>query len=187
MTKRKVVAAQNLSRLCLVCGVENPWGLNGRFYVLEPAGADQPAAVGEPAARAKAGVRELLGVFTLREEHQSYPGRLHGGITTAILDETIGRAITIANPGVWGVTAELTVRFRKPLPLSGELRCVGRITRDTRRLFEGSGEILLDDGSVAAEANGKYLKMSLGDITDDDFDRRDWFEDGRDAPETVDL
>jgi len=177
MTKRKVVATQNLSRMCLVCGVENPWGLNGRFYVLEPAGGEDDAA----------GVRELLGVFTLREEHQSYPGRLHGGIATAILDETIGRAITIADPDVWGVTAELTVRFRKPLPLSGELRCVGRITRDTRRLFEGSGEILLGDGTVAAEASGKYLKMSLGEITDDDFDQRDWLEDERDRPESVDL
>ncbi len=60
-------------------------GLRGRFYVLELAAA---------------GVPEVLGVFTLREEHQSYPGRLHGGISTAILDETIGRAITIADPGV---------------------------------------------------------------------------------------
>jgi acyl-coenzyme A thioesterase PaaI-like protein len=178
MTQRKVIASQNLSRMCLVCGVENPWGLNGRFYVLEPGGVDQPA---------EAAVSELLGVFTLREEHQSYPGRLHGGIATAILDETIGRAITIANLGVWGVTAELTVRFRKPLPVSGELRCVGRITRDTRRLFEGSGQILLDDGSVAAEASGRYVKMSLGEITDDDFDQRDWFEDEREAPEAVDL
>ena len=172
MTKRRVVAAQNLSRMCLVCGVANPWGLNGHFYVLEPD---------------EAGVPELLGVFTLREEHQSYPGRLHGGIASAVLDETIGRAITITNPGVWGVTAELRVRFRKPLPVSGELRCVGRITRDTRRLFEGTGEILLGDGTVAAEASGRYVKMSLGEITDDDFDQRDWSEDLREAPESVDL
>ena len=178
MTTRKVLATQNLSRMCLVCGVENPWGLNGRFHVLEPAGG---------ASAATAGVQELLGVFTLLEEHQSYPGRLHGGIATAILDETIGRAITIGAPGVWGVTAELNVRFRRPLPLSGELRCVGRITRDTRRLFQGSGEILLDDGTVAAEASGKYLKMSLGEITEDDFDQRDWFADERDRPESVDL
>ena len=169
--ERKVRGAQNISRMCLVCGADNPAGLHGRFYVLEPA----------------AGVPELLGVFTLREEHQSYPGRLHGGIASAVLDETIGRAITITNPGVWGVTAELRVRFRKPLPVSGELRCVGRITRDTRRLFEGTGEILLGDGTVAAEASGRYVKMSLGEITDDDFDQRDWSEDLREAPESVDL
>ncbi len=178
MTQRKVIAAQNVSRMCLVCGVENPWGLHGRFYVLEPADAAGPADSTTP---------ELLGVFSLREEHQSYPGRLHGGIASAILDETIGRAITIAAPGVWGVTADLRVRFRRPLPVSGELRCVGRITRDTRRLFEGTGEILLGDGTVAAEATGRYLKMSLGEITDDDFDQRDWLEDERDAPESVDV
>jgi acyl-coenzyme A thioesterase PaaI-like protein len=179
MTQRKVVAAQNLSRMCLVCGVQNPWGLRGRFYVLDATGPGDSGQTG--------GTGELLGVFALREEHQSYPGRLHGGIATAILDETIGRAITIANPGVWGVTAELTVRFRKPLPVSGELRCLGRITRDTRRLFEGAGEIRLDDGTVAAEASGRYVKMSLGDITDDDFDQRDWFADEGDLPESVDL
>jgi len=171
-TKRKTLAAQNLSHMCLVCGADNPFGLQARFFELEAAGA--------------AG-RELLGVFTLREEHQSYPGRLHGGISSAILDETIGRAITIAHPGVWGVTAELTLRYRKPLPLTGEVRAVGRITRDTRRLFEGTGEILLDDGSVAVEASGKYLKMDLGEITDDDFDQREWFADPRETPDEIDL
>jgi len=158
--------------MCLVCGADNPFGLQARFFELEAAGA--------------AG-RELLGVFTLREEHQSYPGRLHGGISSAILDETIGRAITIAHPGTWGVTAELTLRYRKPLPPTGEVRAVGRITRDTRRLFEGTGEILLDDGSVAVEASGRYLKMTLGEITDDDFDQREWFADPREAPDEIDL
>jgi uncharacterized protein (TIGR00369 family) len=171
-TKRKTLAAQNISHMCLVCGADNPFGLQARFFELEAAGA--------------AG-RELLGVFTLREEHQSYPGRLHGGISSAILDETIGRAISIAHPGTWGVTAELTLRYRKPLPLTGEVRAVGRITRDTRRLFEGTGEILLDDGSVAVEASGKYLKMDLGEITDDDFDQREWFADPRETPDEIDL
>lgn len=81
--ERKVVAAQNVSRMCLVCGVENVAGLRGRFLELEDG--------------------ELLGVFEPRAEHQGYPGRLHGGIASAILDETIGRAITVAHPDTWGV------------------------------------------------------------------------------------
>jgi len=165
--ERKVLAAQNISRMCLVCGVENPAGLHGRFFELEDG--------------------ELLGVFRPRQGHQSYPGRLHGGISSAVLDETIGRAITIAHPGIWGVTAELTVRYRKPVPLTGEIRVLGRIVRDTRRLFEGTGEIVLPDGSVAAEASGKYVKMRLEDITDGDFDTRDWFADPNDLPPGVDL
>ena len=67
------------------------------------------------------------------------------------------------------------MRFRKPVPLDEEVRCVARITRDTSRLFEGTGEILLADGTVAVEGSGKYLKQSLEDITDRDFVEREWF------------
>ena len=125
--------------MCLVCGRDNPFGLHARFYELAP---EEPAAAGAPAAGP-----ELLGVFDVREEHQSYPGRLHGGISSTILDETIGRAILLLQPGAWGVTVEFNVRFRKPVPLDEEVRCVARITRDTSRLFEGTGEILLADGT----------------------------------------
>ena len=174
--------------MCLVCGAENPFGLQARFYELEAETVGSEAVgAGAGGGAASAAGRELLGIFTVREEHQSYPGRLHGGISSAILDETIGRAITIAHPGVWGVTAELTLRYRKPLPLTGVVRAVGRITRDTRRLFEGTGEIVLDDGTVAVEASGKYLKMTLCEITDDDFDRREWFSDSRERPDEIDL
>ena len=32
---RKVVSAQNISRMCMVCGTENDWGLHARFLELE--------------------------------------------------------------------------------------------------------------------------------------------------------
>jgi hypothetical protein len=38
---------------------------------------------------------------------------------------------------------------------------VGRITGDKSRVFEGSGELLLPDGSVAADCVGKYIKMDI--------------------------
>ncbi|MFA4965220.1 MAG: PaaI family thioesterase [Thermoleophilia bacterium] len=164
-TTRKVLAAQNISRMCLVCGAENVAGLHARFYELEGG--------------------ELLGVFAPRAEHQSYPGRLHGGISSAILDETIGRAIIVGNAGVWGVTVEFTVRFRRPVPLDGEVRAVGRVTRDTSRLFEGTGELLLADGSVAAEGRGKYLKMGLGEIAPEMAHEEEWFADPRPRPEAA--
>jgi uncharacterized protein (TIGR00369 family) len=165
--KRKVLAAQNISRMCLVCGTENRAGLKARFYELDGG--------------------ELLGVFRPREEHQSYPGRLHGGIASAILDETIGRAIMIRQPGAWGVTAELTIRYRKPVPLDGDVKVVARITRDAGRLFEGTGEIRLPDGSVAVEASGKYLRMPLADITEAGLGETEWYADERGLPAEIDL
>lgn len=182
-SSRRVVAAQNVSRMCLVCGAENVAGLRARFYELAPGESGQ---AGGPEGDANDGP-ELLGVFTPREEHQSYPGRLHGGISSAILDETIGRAIVIAHPGIWGVTAELTLRFRKPVPLNAEVRAIGRISRDTRRLFEGTGEIVLADGSVAVEASGKYLKMRLEEISHGGLGEREWFADPGERPEQVDV
>ena len=176
--RRRILAVQNVSRMCLVCGVDNPYGLRARFFVLEPestAGGETPTAA------------ELLGVFTPRAEHQSYPGRLHGGISSAILDETIGRAILIARPNVWGVTAEFTARFRAPVPLQGEIRAVARITRDTSRLFEGTGEIVLDDGTIAVEAQGKYIKMRLDDIAPEMSRDGEWFPDTRGHPRQIDI
>ena len=141
--------------MCLVCGLKNPYGLATSFLELESG--------------------ELLAVFTPRIEHQGYPGLLHGGITTAVLDETIGRAVMIRHPeDMWGVTVEVSVRFRKQIPLGQELRVIGRLTKDARRFFEGTGELLLPDGQVAAEATGRYMRLPLERITDFSFAAEEW-------------
>ena len=151
----KVTCKQPNSRMCLVCGLKNPFGLHTSFIELDN--------------------KELLAVFEPREEHQSYPGRLHGGIISTILDETIGRAIMVhSETEVWGVTVDLQVRFKKPVPLDEELRILSRITKNSSRVFEGTGELLLADGAVAAEAHGKYLKIPLEKIADFDVDHQEW-------------
>jgi acyl-coenzyme A thioesterase PaaI-like protein len=165
--KRNVKSAQKVSRMCLVCGVDNEAGLRARFFVLENG--------------------ELVGLFVPRPEHQSYPGRLHGGIVSAILDETIGRAVNVSDTHAWGVTVEFKVKFRSPVPLDREVKVVARITRDSSRLFEGTGEILLEDGTVAAEAHGRYLKMPLESIASVQFGDSDWFADDRLVPREIDV
>jgi uncharacterized protein (TIGR00369 family) len=164
---RPVSKAQNVSRMCFVCGVENEFGLQGHFYEL----ADG----------------ELAGIFEPRPEHQGYPGRMHGGLASAILDETIGRAINIKEPGTWGVTVEFTVRYRRPVPLDRPLKAVGRLTGGARRLFEGSGEIVLEDGTVAVEARGKYLRIPLSEIADAAFSELEWFADELPIPPEIDI
>jgi acyl-coenzyme A thioesterase PaaI-like protein len=150
-----VTAKQPNSKMCLVCGLKNPFGLHTSFFELDN--------------------NELLAVFKPRGEHQSYPGRLHGGIISTILDETIGRAIMIQSEGdIWGVTVDLQIRFKKPVPLDEELRVIGRITKDSSRFFEGTGKLLLQDGTVAATGHGKYLKVPLEKIADFDVDHQEW-------------
>jgi acyl-coenzyme A thioesterase PaaI-like protein len=150
----RVRAKQENSKMCLVCGLKNPFGLHSSFYELEN--------------------DELLAIFKPMKEHQSYPGRLHGGIATAVLDETIGRAILIKNRDIWGVTIEFDTRYRKPVPLVEEIRVIGRITNEAPRYFEGTGEILLSDGTVAIEGRGKFIKLPLEKIADFDYDEQEW-------------
>jgi uncharacterized protein (TIGR00369 family) len=98
--------------------------------------------------------------FTAKEEHQGYPGVLHGGITFALLDEVIGRAaMELDESSPWMMTARAEMRYRKPVPIGEELTLVGEITRVKSRAVEGKGEIRLRDGSVAVEATAMYVKV----------------------------
>ena len=151
----QVTRKQPNARMCFVCGLENAFGLNSRFYELENG--------------------ELLALFTPRQEHQGYPGRLHGGLAASILDETIGRAVMVRScDDIWGVTIDFSARYRQPVPLDEEIRVVTRIENGGKRIFEGSGEILLADGSVAIEGKGKYLKMPIDKIADFDHESGEW-------------
>ena len=165
----KVKGKQPNSKMCFVCGLKNHYGIQSHFYELEN--------------------DELLAIFRPRQEYQSYPGRLHGGIAAAMLDETICRAIMIKYENdIWGVTIEMNTKFKKPVPLDEEIRVIGRITNETSRTFEGTGEILLPDGKIAVKAYGKYLRLPVEKITDFDFEEQEWrvvpqsFD-----PEVVDL
>jgi acyl-coenzyme A thioesterase PaaI-like protein len=153
--KRSIVAKQPNSKMCFVCGLSNALGLKTAFYELDGG--------------------ELLAIFEPADGHQSYPGRLHGGVSAAVLDETIGRAILAKSKGeVWGVTVEFSMRLSKPVPISGPLRVIGRIDKDSTRFFEGSGEILLPDGEIAVSAKGRYIKMPLDKIADFNREEQDW-------------
>lgn len=152
--KHKVIKKQSNSRMCFGCGIENKLGLNASFYELDN--------------------HELVAIFKPVIEYQSYPERLHGGISSTILDETLGRAISIEDESIWGVTAELNIKYKKPVPLDQELKVVAKITRNASRMFECEGKILLENGDIAVTATGKYIKMSLdkiADVNDEDVAR----------------
>lgn len=153
--KHQIIGKQHNSKLCFVCGLKNKFGIHAHFYITKD--------------------NELIALFTPSEEHQSYPGRLHGGVASAILDETIGRAILNKyETEVWGVTIDLNVKFKKPIPLNEELKVIGRITNENNRIFEGTGEIILKNGDIAVTAQGKYLKVPLEKITDFDKEENEW-------------
>lgn len=153
--KHKIMDKKHNSNNCMVCGIKNEFSLGARFYELDN--------------------KELACTFETKEFHQSYPGRLHGGIAAAILDETVGRAIDNLEPGTWAVTVELNVKYKKPIPINANLKAIGRITSNSRKIFEAEGEIILPDGTTAATCWGKYLKMTDKVMAEEAFSENEWF------------
>ena len=151
----KVIGKQPNSKMCFVCGLKNKFGLNASFY--------------------ETGNKELIALFKPCQEHQGYPGRLHGGIAAAILDETIGRTITTDKDNeIWGVTLEFSIKYKKPIPLDEEIKVVAKLTYEDKRLFGGTGKIMLSNGDLAATAEGKYLRLQIEKIADFDRDANEW-------------
>ncbi len=166
----KVTAKQENSRMCFVCGLRNTSGLKAYFYETDKG--------------------ELVTIFKPGQQHQGYPGRLHGGIAAAILDEAIGRNINMGREEkLWGVTVEFNIKYKKPIPLGKTLKAITRLAGENRRFFEGSGEILLPEGNIAAKAKGRYLKMPISKIARDfTAEADDWkICKSETDPETIEL
>lgn len=125
------------SRMCFACGMENPVGLKLFFYETDD---------GRVVAR-----------FTPRDEYQGYPGVLHGGIVSTVLDEVLGR-VCIAQER-WMVTARMELRYRRPIPVGESLTAVAEVVESRGRRMVARGELRLPDGSVGAEATAVFVDL----------------------------
>ena len=121
------------SRMCFLCGRQNPIGLKLDFY--EDVEAEQVRVE-----------------FTIPDEYQGYPGVVHGGIVAAVLDEISGRAVMLrGSTDDLFATLKLTVRYRHPTPTATPLTAVGWVERLGGVGARVAGEIRLLDGTVTAE------------------------------------
>ncbi len=150
----KVTKQQNNSDMCVVCGFNNEHSLGTIFYEIE----------GD----------KVVALTCAGDEHQSYPDRMHGGMITALIDETIGRAIQIHEPDTWGVTSEINVKFRKPVPLNKLTKCVGWIVKENSRGFVGEGFIEDEQGNLLVTATATYIKVPLSRMTEGHADTLLW-------------
>ena len=129
------------SRMCFICGLENPVGLKLRIYEVEP------------------GVIEST--YTAPQHFQGYPGVLHGGIVATILDEMCGRShMGAADNPRFLFTAKLEVKYRKNVPIGKPLRIVGKAGRDRGRSAEAWAGIY-DAATDELLAEGTTLLVSV--------------------------
>ena len=123
-------------RECFACGIGQGGGLRLHFEV----GADGLArAIWVPEA-----------VF------RSYPDRVHGGVVATLLDSAMVHALFAR--GAAGVTAELTIRYRHPVLLAGEVEVRGWVDGERHGIFLCGAEAR-QGGRLAVRAAAKFVAM----------------------------
>ncbi len=94
--------------------------------------------------------------LTLDRRFQGWDEIAHGGITTTILDEVMAWALVATDN--WGLTARLSVEFRKPVPIGAPIRADGWITNSRRRVVDTAARIVdVATGIELVSATGVYV------------------------------
>lgn len=121
---------------CVACGEDNPRGLHLQFrhegddYVCD---------------------------FTPERFHQGWKGIVHGGILATLLDEAMNHMLSHNGEPV--ATAELTVRYRRPVKVGEPLQVRARLVRSRPPLYVAEAKIVDAAGQVVAEAGAKLMRV----------------------------
>lgn len=119
---------------CVVCSSTNSKGLHLEFVSTNNGG--------------------ITATFQCDEAFEGYPGVLHGGVISSILDGAMGHCMFARGQAV--VTFEMTTRFRYPVVTNQEATVSARITQSSHPLYILEAEIL-QAGQVKATAKSKFL------------------------------
>ena len=120
---------------CFVCGDKNQVGLKLDFYAKDGKARTE---------------------FTPIKYFEGYKDILHGGILSTLLDEVMIKSILAK--GILTVTSQIEVKFKKPAIIGEKLILEGEIKGERGRLILAEGKVFREDGTVIAEAKGKFFK-----------------------------
>lgn len=125
-------------RHCFVCGHENPRGFHNRFYVRDG---------------------HVFTKFVTESWMIGYADTIHGGVVSTMLDEIIIWAAYEAI-GKFGATAELNVRFKRPLRINETYKVEGWFDEDKGKIWLASAHIKNKENRVMAQCTGKIFPFS---------------------------
>lgn len=100
----------------------------------------------------------VTGTCTLGLIYQGPPGYAHGGVSALILDHVLGVANHVA--GESGMTAQLTLRYRRPTPLFEPLSIASRQVSVDGRKIRTTGAISAG-GEECVSAEGLFINKHI--------------------------
>jgi Thioesterase superfamily len=131
--------------------------LMGGIRMFNPViGAGNPIA---PPLRIEIGADGAEGWCTLGQAYEGPPMYGHGGVSAMLIDQLLGHAA--AASGHPGVTTDLSVRYRRPVPLDVPLRVWGRVVKVEGRRISAVGGITTaaEPGVPLVEAEARFARL----------------------------
>jgi acyl-coenzyme A thioesterase PaaI-like protein len=101
----------------------------------------------------------VTGEVTLGKAYEGPPGLVHGGFTATLLDHALARSARSAGHG--GLTATLSVRYRRPVPLGTPLLVRAELgtTEGRRATATATLTTAADPGTVLAEGEAVLVAL----------------------------
>jgi uncharacterized protein (TIGR00369 family) len=121
---------------CLMCGNKNPHSLGLVFK------ADNSGAV--------------FAEFQGRPELQGYKGFMHGGVISALLDAAMTHCLF--HHDIKAMTADLNIRYRKPVPCGELLVLKAWISLSRPPLFRMEADLICN-GKLMAKGCAKFIRI----------------------------
>jgi len=122
---------------CFVCGMKNERGLRLKFAYPRP-------------GRAETQLR-------IPEHFSGWRRMTHGGLLATLLDEAMAHAC-ISSEGP-AVTAQMEVRFLKPVEVGETVRISGEVREAKARVLLAQAQVTSGSGEVIARASARFLKV----------------------------
>ncbi|MGR7025901.1 PaaI family thioesterase [Geodermatophilus sp. URMC 62] len=99
------------------------------------------------------------GRVAVGKAHEGPPGLVHGGVVATLLDHVLARAVRAAGRG--GLTATLTVRYRRPVRLGVPLLLSAEMGESSGRRTTATARLVAEDDpdTVLAEAEGLFVAL----------------------------
>ena len=127
---------------CIACSLTNRNGLHLKFDVADD--------------------KSVKADFQYNKVFEGYPGILHGGIISSILDSAMCNCMFAR--GKVAVTAEMAIKFRYPVKTWKKATVSARVTHFSHSLYLLDAEII-QNGEVKVTTKGKfYNQPALVDI-----------------------
>lgn len=133
------IGLESIGYNCFGCAPDNPYGLRMEFY---EDGDD------------------VVSFWNPSDNFQGWLHTLHGGIQSALIDETclwvIARKLQTS-----GMTTNLDIKFRKPVPTGPEIKIEIRVRiREQKRNFVFLTGKIIYNGEVCSEADITFFTFS---------------------------